>query len=157
MRYLTLIFTISYAIASTATLPTSQFKDGQSGYLLLPDKTPIQITKVMTSAMSRARGLSGVKAKDFKDNQGALFIFNEKGLRTFWMPNTFFDLDIVYLDQNFKVTDIERNLKHHPTRQEPVPRARPVIAWHALEIKARTELSKKIKVGMKLTWKSQLP
>ena len=66
------------------------------------------------------------------------------------MPDTYFDLDILFLDGNFKITHIERNVPHHPSRKGAIPRVPPQRAHYVLEIKGRTPLSKKLKKGMLL-------
>jgi len=99
------------------------------------------------------RGLSGVSPKDFKDDQGLLFFFPELGSRSFWMPDTYFDLDIIFLDKDLKVLDIVRDVPHHPGFQEPIPRVKTVQAWHVLEMKAGSSHAQEIKIGQKLSWK----
>jgi uncharacterized membrane protein (UPF0127 family) len=97
-------------------------------------------------------GLSGWKPTQLAQDQGMLFLYKNHGIRSFWMPNTFFNLDIIYLDQNFKVLKIDRNAQHHPSYNEPVPRLSPTFAHHVLEIHANSELSKQIKVGTQFKW-----
>lgn len=131
------------------------WSSSDTGYFSLPDNTKIKVSRVLVDDYARSRGLSGVKSSEFADDEGAIFIFPRKGMRTFWMPNTFFDLDIIYLDDKFKILSIDRNVKHHKSYEGDIPKATPTIAWHVLEIKARTALSKKLNAGMVLKWTSQ--
>ena len=124
--------------------------------LILPDKTQIAITHVFTSEAERAQGLSGVKPQDFGPFDGALFVFSGEAPRSFWMPDTYFDLDIIFLNGNFKILHIERNVAHHPSREGKIPRVPPHRAQYVLEIKGRTELSRKLKGGMVLRSMIQL-
>lgn len=111
--------------------------------------------RLAISEKDQIQGLSGVKPEDLADHEGMLFVYKSLGPRSFWMPNTFFDLDLIYLDQNLHVIEIYRGLKHHPGRDEPpvIPRAPTVYSWHVLELKSSSPLSKKIRQFQKLTWK----
>ncbi|MFA7613223.1 MAG: DUF192 domain-containing protein [Candidatus Caldatribacteriota bacterium] len=98
------------------------------------------------------QGLSGVQEQDFKDNEGMLFYYKTAGEKHFWMPDTYFNLDLFFLDHNFKVLDIIRNLPHYKGRNNPelIPRARGVWAQHVLEMKASSQISQGIKIGDQL-------
>ncbi|MDH5580267.1 MAG: DUF192 domain-containing protein [Bdellovibrionales bacterium] len=122
-----------------------------NGTIQLADGKSIRI-KVVYKPDELSRGLSGVSPTEFKEDQGILFFFPQQGPRSFWMPDTYFDLDIIFLDNNLKVLDIVRDVPHHPGFAEPVPRVRTVYAWHVLEMKASSPLSSQIKVGQKLNW-----
>lgn len=104
------------------------------------------------------QGLSGIKDEDFDSNEGMLFYYLQDDEKHFWMPDTYFDLDLIYLDKNFKVLDIIRKLPHYKGRANPelIPRARGVWARHVLEMKAGSETSQKIKEGDQLQMKSKL-
>ncbi|MEE2743065.1 MAG: DUF192 domain-containing protein, partial [Bdellovibrionota bacterium] len=82
--------------------------------------------KFAITEKEQIQGLSGITKNQFKKNEGLLFFYRETGIRKFWMPNTFFDLDIFYLDKKLKVLDIVRNLPAHPGYDEPplIPRAK---------------------------------
>lgn len=123
-----------------------------NGTVLLNSGKTIRI-KIVYRPEEVTRGLSGVSPKDFKDDQGLLFFFPELGSRSFWMPDTYFDLDIIFLDNDLKVLDIVRDVPHHPGFQEPIPRVKTVQAWHVLEMKAGSSHAQEIKIGQKLSWK----
>lgn len=103
------------------------------------------------------RGLSGVQPENFKDNEAMLFFYIRDELHHFWMPDTYFDLDLFYLDKDFRVIGIERDLKHYPARQpdHKIPRAQPFFCRHVLEMKASSPISNKIRMGMNLKWTSE--
>ena len=124
--------------------------------LILPDKTRIDITRLFITPESRKRGLSGVRFQDFGSQEGALFIFSREAPRFFWMPNTYFDLDIIYLDGNLKIISIARNVPHHPSSKGKVPHVPSQMAQYVLEIKSKTSLAKKIKEGMRLQFKGSI-
>lgn len=102
----------------------------------------------------QVKGLSGVKPEQLKDEQGMLFVYKNMGPRSFWMPDTYMDLDLFYLDQNFTVVEIFRNLKKHPGMDEPpkIPRAPTYYAWHVLELKSSSPLAKQIRQFQQLIW-----
>lgn len=126
--------------------------------LVTPAGDVIETTIVYTPE-EQSQGLSGVKNEDYKANQGMLFFYLEDDEKNFWMPDTYFDLDIIFTDKNLKIVDIIRKLPHYIGRnnQELIPRARPVWSRHALELKADSPISQKLKVGDTLQWKSKLP
>ncbi|MGE3609874.1 MAG: DUF192 domain-containing protein [Bacteriovoracaceae bacterium] len=116
------------------------------------------LTKLAISLKEQQQGLSGIKPEDYPDDEGLLFFYLEDGERNFWMPDTYFDIDLIYLDKDLKVLDIIRKLPHHIGRINTslIPRARPVWCRHTLEMKAGSAISAEIKIGEKLEWKSEL-
>lgn len=110
------------------------------------------ITYLALTLSEQEQGLSGVKENEFKDNEGMLFYYQEPGEKHFWMPDTYFNLDLFYLDQNFKVLDIVRNLPHYKGRNNLnlIPRARGVWSYHVLEMKASSPIAQEINVGDQL-------
>ena len=82
---------------------------------------------------SRARGLMFVD--ELPRDQGMLFLFRREEPRAFWMKNTRMALDIIYLNQDFKVVDIIKNAKPCRTGRCPsYPSKRP--AQYVLELNA---------------------
>jgi uncharacterized membrane protein (UPF0127 family) len=124
-------------------------------------KTPagdvIKTTLVFTPK-DMEQGLSGTKAEDFSEEQGMLFFYLVDDEKNFWMPDTYFDLDLIFLDKDLKVNDIIRKLPHYIGRNNPdlIPRARSVWARHVLEMKSSSAISNKIKIGDQLQWESDL-
>lgn len=47
--------------------------------------------------------------KDIPDGQGMLFVFSNKGLRSFWMHEMQFPLDMIWIADN-KVVQIDKNI-----------------------------------------------
>ena len=80
--------------------------------LITPDGSVINAS-IADTAAEQTQGLQNVQEDEFSDNDGKLFFYLRDNARTFWMPNTFFDLDILYLDKNLKITDIVRNVPHY--------------------------------------------
>ncbi len=118
-----------------------------------PAGKTIKVTVSYTMA-EQEQGLSGKKPEDFAADQGMLFFYGEDNEKYFWMPDTYFDLDLFYLDAKFKVIDIIRKLPHYIGRNNPdlIPKARGVWCRHVLEMKADSPLAAEIKTGDQLTW-----
>ena len=47
--------------------------------------------------------------ESMEDNQGMLFIFPDVALHSFYMKNTEFPLDIIYIDENLKIASFQKN------------------------------------------------
>jgi len=112
--------------------------------------------RIAASEAQKVRGLSGLRKKDFSKNEGMLFYYKSDGLRQFWMPDTYFNLDIIFLDKSFKVVEIDRNVKAHPGRSEniPIARSKTVQCRHVLELRSDSPLAREVQVGHILKWKS---
>jgi uncharacterized membrane protein (UPF0127 family) len=102
---------------------------------------------ILKTTKDKNIGFSGRKPEDFKENEGLLFYYKKTKPRSFWMPNTFFNLDIIFLDKNFKIIEIVRNLNHFPrwpinNKEHLVPKTKWITSRYILEIKSKTKLSK---------------
>lgn len=127
------------------------FKDYKTQSLATSNGKLIKVF-IAENDQQQTQGLSGVKPEQLEDNEGMLFTYKERGPRRFWMPNTFIDLDIFFLDESFNILHVERKVPAHPGMEEPpvIARTPTVVAVHVLELKATSPLSKEIRVGEKL-------
>jgi uncharacterized membrane protein (UPF0127 family) len=125
--------------------------------LKTPSGETIKTTLVFTPDEMQ-QGLSGRQASDFSDQEGMMFFYLAEDEKHFWMPDTYFDLDLIYLDKDLKIIDIIRKLPFHIGKANPelIPRARGVWSRHVLEMKATSQISAKLKVGDQLIWVSKL-
>ena len=124
--------------------------------LISPDGQVIRSSIASTSAQ-QTQGLQWVRDTQFAEDEGKLFFYLKISARSFWMPNTFFNLDIIYLDQNMRITDIVWNLPHYTGNvNSQIPRAPTITSRHVLEMKSGSTLSSKLKRGDYLKWKSPL-
>lgn len=55
--------------------------------------------------------------KYMKNNQGMFFIFSDSKERSFWMKNTYISLDIIFIDENFKIVSIARDTEPYSVNQ----------------------------------------
>ena len=76
------------------------------GMIKLDDK--ILTVQIADTDSLRARGLMFQEELTF--DQGMLFVFNEPGIRPMWMLNLQFSLDLIWFDENLRVTAIEKNV-----------------------------------------------
>jgi uncharacterized membrane protein (UPF0127 family) len=129
------------------------FKNYASGTIELPSGERL-ITYLAINEKQQMQGLSHLKDDQFKDNQAMLFVSNRTSFRQFWMPETFFDLDIIFLNKDLYVLDIHRKLAHFTKKgpRELVPISKRVRCRHVLEIKSSSPLANKIQPGMMLKW-----
>lgn len=124
--------------------------------LISADNHTIRASIASTSA-EQTKGLQGVKDSQFAEDEGKLFFYLKDSARTFWMPNTYFNLDLIYLDQDMKITDIVWNLLHYTGNvNAQIPKAPTITSRHVLEMKAGSLISSKLKVGDSFFWKSPL-
>src|SRR5690606_16711899 len=109
-------------------------------------------TVLLVTHKEQEVGLSGTKDHEFAENEGALFWYQDDSLKSFWMPDTYFNLDLVFLDDTLKIIDIDRNLQAHPGRAEPpaIQFSKRVRARHVLEVKAGSEFARALNSGDQL-------
>ncbi len=68
---------------------------------------------------------TGLMYRDsMEDNQGMLFIFPDVAYHSFYMKNTKFPLDIIYIDEELKVANIIKNAQ--PLDESSLPSEAPV-------------------------------
>ncbi len=70
--------------------------------------------------------------KSMNTNQGMLFIFEEERPRSFYMKNTEFALDIIYINSSKKVVNVQKNAK--PFDPTSLPSEGPIL--YVLEVNA---------------------
>jgi uncharacterized membrane protein (UPF0127 family) len=127
------------------------------GSLLTPRGDKILVILSITP-QEQSQGLSGISDQQFQPDQGMLFFNLADDERSFWMPDTYFNLDLFFLDENLKVTDIVRELPHYKGRLNPqlIPRAPKIWSRHVLEMKSSSSISKNIQISDQLKWQGEL-
>lgn len=114
-------------------------------------------TSLAYTPKAQADGLQNVQPDEFGEQNGKLFFYLKESARTFWMPNTYFDLDIIYMDKDLKITDIVRDLEHYTGNvNSEIPRAPTITSRHVLEMKSTSEIADRLKVGDQLQWESPM-
>lgn len=144
-------------LVTTACQSQVEKNPAEWAYIVTPqDKI---LVKLAISDAQQIQGLSGLRDNQWPDDDGLLFVNDEERLHEFWMPDTYFDLDLIYLDKDFKIIELQRSIPHFIGRQpeERIPRAPKVWARHILELKSKSEVAKKLKVGDRLQFQSPRP
>lgn len=86
--------------------------------------------------------------KGMENNQGMLFIFSDVAMHSFYMKNTEFPLDIIYIDENLKIASIHKNAE--PLNEDGISSQVPV--QYVLEINGGLTDTWGIKVGDKIAY-----
>jgi uncharacterized membrane protein (UPF0127 family) len=126
----------------------------QKRTLLLPSGEEILVF-IAKNETQQKRGLSTIKNADFTPYMGMLFPISKMRLRQFWMPETYFDLDIIFMNEDLYVLDIHRNMPHSSGSKKNAKYSKKVFSQHVLEIKSSSPLAKKIVPGMIFKWKKK--
>ncbi|MBP9701918.1 MAG: DUF192 domain-containing protein [Candidatus Pacebacteria bacterium] len=90
----------------------------------------------------REKGLS--KREILRDDEGMLFVFDTIDRHKMWMKDMYFPLDIIWLDENFKIVDINKgvSLSSYPNTFQPQ-----TGAGFAIEVNAGYSDRNSVKVG----------
>ena len=64
---------------------------------------------IADNQQKRSYGL--MNRKDMKPNSGMLFIWKDSQIRNFWMKNTYFNLDLFFLNNHGEIIEIYKNAK----------------------------------------------
>src|SRR5204862_1989429 len=100
--------------------------------------------EVADSEATRRKGL--MQRDSMPDDHGMIFVFNREAPLSFWMLNTRFPLDIVYLDSAGKVVSVKQMKPYDKTG---VPSDGD--AQYAIELNAGTAARVGVKAGGTLT------
>lgn len=100
----TILFLILSLLLSAAQAVTLEIPKGtREALLALPDGFKVTVELALTPE-EQSKGL--MFRKELKENRGMLFVFKEAAEKSFWMKNTFVELDMVYLGGNLEVWKI---------------------------------------------------
>lgn len=119
-----------------------------SAEITLPDGFRVSAELALAPAAQR-KGL--MFRKELPADRGMLFVFGEYAPRSFWMKNTWIDLDMVFLDAELKVLKVfHRVPRSRPGQPEAeVARASSPAAL-VLELPAGTARAHKVRPGSRL-------
>ena len=98
-------------------LPSSLFSDINSPIFKhiicsvnFGDKNAKELSlEIADNEQKRSYGL--MNRKDINSNSGMLFIWENRQIRNFWMKNTYFNLDIFFLNNQGEIIEIYKNAK----------------------------------------------
>lgn len=86
--------------------------------------------------------------RSMPNNQGMLFIFKDERFRSFYMKNTEFSLDIIYINSQKEIESIQENAQ--PFNKKSLPSTGPV--QFVLEVNAGLSEQWKLEKGDKVEW-----
>ncbi len=110
--------------------------------VFFPDGTAITAELAVTD-VERQRGL--MYREKINADQGMLFIFEEESIKSFWMKNMKFSIDIIWLDREKRIIHIERRVPPCPEEPCPTYSSRFTIMY-VLEIKAGSADKNRLKL-----------
>ncbi len=86
--------------------------------------------------------------KSMLDNQGMLFIFENEQPRSFYMKNTEFSIDIIYINSDKEIVSIQKNAKPYDPTSLPSEGA----AQYVLEVNAGLSDTWELEKGDVVEW-----
>ena len=100
--------------------------------------------EVAETETEQAQGL--MNRSDLNENAGMLFSYQDEAERTIWMKNMQFPIDIVWLDKNYQVVYLKKNVQPCTKSFCPLYKANQ-LAHYVLELPAGTAEKINLKIG----------
>jgi uncharacterized membrane protein (UPF0127 family) len=126
------------------------YKFKKEGELTFVDSTGNPTVKIdieiADNDYERQLGLMNRESMD--EMQGMLFIFPEEKFQSFWMMNTLFSLDILFINSKKEIVTIHRNTK--PLSELSYPSSKPAV--YVLEMNAGFCDRHNVNLGDKVFW-----
>ncbi|MES3004493.1 MAG: DUF192 domain-containing protein [Patescibacteria group bacterium] len=97
-----LIFLAVIALVLSSLLLKIEYKD----VVIVGGKT--FLVKTADTDDERMLGLSGTKK--LSTREGMFFVFSRDARHSFWMKDMLFSIDIIWIDKNFEIVHIERDV-----------------------------------------------
>ncbi len=135
----------AFVYFSGGTIPFVTAPSNVDNPVIRIENVPIRVSIADTPEL-RARGLSGRTI--LGPTEGMLFIFDESDYHAIWMKDMSIVIDVIWVDENFKVVDIKSELRPDTFPQSFEPR---VPARFVIETNGTYAESFGIKVGDTLT------
>lgn len=102
------------------TMPEPEFiKEGELSIISGETREPIKNIDIEKADNNDERMFGLMFRRKMEETQGMLFIFDRSEPQSFWMKNTYIPLDIIFIDEDFKITTIRENTVPHS--EAPVP------------------------------------
>lgn len=128
---LVLLYLIPYLIASYSHSKARVYIGGKEFILDIADTNT-----------ERTKGLSGTE--QIEETGGMLFVFPRIGNHGFWMKDMSYDIDIIWTDENYRITHIEKYISPDTYPKVFFP---PKPSLYVFEILAGQADKLKIKTG----------
>jgi uncharacterized membrane protein (UPF0127 family) len=127
----------------------------KEGELTFTDKAGKQLAKIDIEIADNdyERQLGLMKRESMGEMQGMLFIFPDEKYQSFWMFNTLFSLDMIFINSGKEIVTIHKNTT--PLSEESYPSSKP--AQYVLEVNAGFCDKYDIKEGDRIYWIETAP
>lgn len=136
------------AVIALGAVPARAVPAPRYGTVLLPSGRVLQVELAETPEQL-ARGY--MYREEVPEGQGMLFFMGTLDFHPFWMKNCKVGLDILWLDEQWKVVHIERELP--PCKADPCPDYMPMQAsLYVLEMRAGASAREGIKLGDRIQY-----
>ncbi|WP_108802381.1 DUF192 domain-containing protein [Aquimarina sp. Aq107] len=126
-------------------------KEGELSIYNLQDSIPSQIVsldiEIADNDYERETGL--MYRKTMEEKRGMLFIQEKFKLQSFYMKNTLIPLDIIYIDDQYKIVSFQKDAK--PLDETSLPSGKP--AKYILEINSGLSDQWNLKIGDSISFK----
>ena len=133
--------------------PAGARSDVPRGQVTLPSGR-VLVVEVADTPETRERGY--MYRESITDKEGMVFFMEQLDFHPFWMKNCRVGLDILWLDEKWRVVHIEKSLP--PCRQDPCPSYQPMqAALYVLEIQAGLSGKEGIKLGDHIIFTAATP
>ena len=146
------LFTLAGTIFLGSIFMFSQFRADVNKpeiILKLPNKDiPLM---VVNTRESKTRGLGGMDS--LLEDSAMIFIFNEADMYGIWMKDMKFPIDILWLDENYKINYIESNISPLTYPKVFIP---PTNSMYILEANAGFAENNSLKIGKVLNFSQKL-
>lgn len=126
-------------------------KNSSLGMIRIGEKTEVFI-EYATTGSQRVKGLSN--RENLPQNQGLLFVFEKPDFHKFWMKDMYFPIDIIWIDENWKIIDITKNISPETYPKTFSPK---LPAKYVLEVNADFGENSKINIGDRIFGASTEP
>lgn len=128
----------------------SYYKFKKEGELTFTDSTGNSIIKIDIEIADNdyERQLGLMNRESMGEMQGMLFIFPTERYQSFWMLNTLFSLDIIFINFNKEIVTIHKNTT--PLSEQSYPSTEP--AQYVLEVNAGFCERNNINLGDRVYW-----
>ncbi len=123
-------------LLSCSAVPNVSFDNGAS-FTVEPARTNEE----------KAKGL--MHRESMPTDHGMLFVFDKDAPRAFWMKNTLIPLDMIFIDEEWKVVEIRADVQ--PCKEDPCPTYPSKPAKYVLEINGGLAGKTGIQVGSKMS------
>jgi uncharacterized protein len=126
------------------------YKFKKEGELTITDSVSNPIIKIDIEIADNdyERQLGLMNRQSMEEMQGMLFIFPEERFQSFWMMNTLFSLDMIFINSNKEIVTIHKDTT--PLSEQSYPSSAPAL--YVLEVNAGFCERHNVKLGDKVFW-----